>query len=369
MAGKLLSRTCPICNTPRLVGGMLKWTNGGTIDLFMGYDLRMVVINPEVFSHIFSSVESMIGMPVDRIIYEAQKNVTKLLFDKTPAYVTGFGLLKRLSFGRRFTVKLFNLLALYTGLCMSETRGYKSGEYGVAYVKNPFNPGLLAANVVGAFEFLEEKPYEYTWKHQESDEFLIEVSASDRDDEISDRFQVELRPIIPGSPVHGSCPKCGVPEYVSRRLRWDLAEGLISEVAAGSRMVFFPSHMLSTAFRELARELGEEIYDLLIDSQSDWTAENLNHLGGPGDNGKKFPEEEKTAVYDNFIKCLPAYGYGNPVSFKRGETVELVVENPYDLYMLGGMLKGVYEGLEKRGCTVGWTKRSDDVVAYELKQA
>ncbi|MBN2168012.1 MAG: hypothetical protein JW738_02110, partial [Actinobacteria bacterium] len=222
MAGRFLSRKCPVCNTPRVVSTMLKWTNGGTIDLFLGYDLRMVVIDPELFGQIFSSVEEMIGMPIDRIVYEAQKNITKLLFEESPAYVTGFGLLKHLSIGKKAIVKFFNLLAMYAGLCLSETREYKSGEYGVAYIKNPFNPGLLAANVVGAFEFLEEKPYEYAWKHQETDSFLIEVRASRDADEMSDRFKMELKPVVPGSPGLVNCPKCGVPTYVSSRLCWDL---------------------------------------------------------------------------------------------------------------------------------------------------
>lgn len=367
MPGKLLSRRCPVCNTPSVAGTMLKWTNGGTIDLFLGYDLRMVVIDPEIFDHIFSRVEDMIGMPIDRIVYEAQKNITKLLFAEAPAYVTLFGLMKHFTPGKKVVVQFFNLLALYAGLGLSETRDYKSGQFGVGYIRNPFNPSLLAGNVVGAFEFLEEKPYEYTWQHQESDSFLIKVSASNKVDEMADRFKMELNPVIPGNPGLERCPRCGVPTYVSSRLSWDLQEGTIKEISTGSRMIFFPAHMLFTAFRELAIELGDEIYDLLINSQSDWTSRNLDHYRPGAGKGRQLTDDEKGEALENFVTSLPAYGYGNPISFNRAETIRMVVENPYNIHILGGMLKGVCQGLEERTFSLSWEQLGKYKVAFELK--
>ena len=40
--------------------------------------------------------------------------------------------------------------------------------------------------------------------------------------------------------------------------------------------------MVTTVFRELANELGEEIYDLVVEAQRDWTINNVGALGLSG---------------------------------------------------------------------------------------
>lgn len=67
---------------------------------------------------------------------------------------------------------------------------------------------------------------------------------------------------------------------------------------------------------------------------------------------------------------LPLHGHGNPVSFKtEGGNIELVVENPYDPFILAGTIKGLYEALEMTESDVSWEEVKHGVSKFVLKPA
>jgi hypothetical protein len=251
-------------------------------------------------------------------------------------------------------------------MAYSETIEYVPGKYGVARIRNPFNMGLMAANVVGAFEVLEGIPFVSTWEEESKDSFLIRIEAAVEKPEIAERMKLEFSEVLPGNLHFERCPRCKVPWAIANSLKWIESQGTIMDTRTGARVIFLDAYMVTTVLREMASELGDEIYDLVVEAQRDWMADHVAELGLSGGSGP-LSSSELGAGYRDYLEMLPLYGYGNPVSFNMSEgTVRVVVENPYEPSILAGTFQGLFEALEKRKSSVSWEKPRRGAVSFTI---
>ncbi len=359
---------CRECGFPRIVGFFIKWNDNGTMVQLMRRDFRVVILHHGFVDNLFSSIEAKLGVSIEHIAYEAQRNASKATFEAFAEKIPGVKYGTRFKFVRRIAVEQFHKVAVLTGMACSETIEYVPGKYGVARIRNPFNMGLMAANVTGAFELLEGIPFGSTWEDESKDSFVIRIEATGDKPEMAERMKIEYGAVLPGNIHFDRCPRCKVPWAIANSLKWIESEGTIVDTRTGARVILLDAYMLTTVLREMASELGDEIYDLVVAAQRDWTADHVAELGLSGGNGPLSPAELE-AAYRDYLEMLPLYGYGNPGTFNVSESeVQVVVENPYEPSILAGTFQGLFEALEKKKSSVSWEKPRRGAVSFTISQ-
>ncbi|HEY5530887.1 MAG TPA: hypothetical protein VIK22_02675 [Candidatus Anoxymicrobiaceae bacterium] len=363
-----MKRKCPVCGVPRVTSFILRWRGNGTITMFLREDFRAVVLRQVQIEALVQRVEDKLGVSLEHIIFEAQRDASKATFDNTFDGIPGLRLLTKINRFKRRMVEQLNLIALTCGECFSETVEYVPGKRGVARMKNPYYMPLMAASVVGAFESMEGVPYTSKWEETGPNTFLMTVEATSGRSEVAQRMQAGVVDPLPGNNKHEKCPRCRAPKALSQ-LSWDLDESIITDTRTGSRVLILDGYSLVSVFRELVAELGEEVQQLIVDVQREWTVENVAQLNvGHSDSALSSGELEK--AYSDYLSTLPLDGMGNPVSFEMADgKIEVTVENPYSVYILAGTLQGLYEALEKVPSRVDWNEAGPGAVHFTVGPA
>ncbi len=360
---------CRDCGFPRLVSFFLKWSDNGTIIQLMRRNFRVVILHHSFLENLFSNIESALGLSIEHIAFEAQRNASIMTFEGFTDKLPVLRAVLKTEFARRLGVEGFHKVAVFTGMCASETVEYEPGKCGVARIRNPFNMNLMAANVVGAFEVLEGRPFDQRWEEESKGSYIIRIEAASGRPEIAERMKLTPEPMVPWHLHLDRCPRCKVPLALANSLQWIESDGLIVDKRTGARVIMLDGYMVSTVLREMAAELGEEIYDLVVQAQKDWTKDNVGELGFSGGEAALSAEELESA-YRDYLELLPLYGYGAQESLKMSDSVvELSVVNPFEPSILAGTLQGLYEALEKGEGRVSWEKAREGVVAFRVEPA
>ena len=357
---------CRECGLPRFVSFFMKWNVDGTITQFIRRDFRVVILHLGFIDSLFANIESRLGLSIEHIAFEAQRNASKATMDSFYDKMPGMRPMTRIGFVKRMGVAQFNKVGAVTGQCISETVEYVPGKYATARIRNPFHLNMMAANVVGAFESLEGVPFSHTWEEVARDTYLIRIRRADEKPEIAGRMMIEYPPIIPGDLKLERCPRCHAPRALSH-LRWMENDGIILDTRTGTRVVMLDGYMVAAVFREMARELGDEVDELLVDAQREWTADHVEQLDYLGGDGPLSPEKRREA-YGRYLDMLPLYGQGNPVALEVGDsTIDVTVENPYEKHILAGTIQGLYEALERSRSKVTWKEPKPGVISFTVK--
>lgn len=369
MAKKYSLMRCRECGFPRFVSFFIKWNDNGTLTQLMRKDFRVVILHFGFLDNLFSNIEAKLGISIEHIAFEAQRNASKATFAAFTDRMPAVDFFLKPAFIKRMAVEQFNKVGVITGQCHSETLEYKPGQVGIARMRNPFNFGLMAANVVGAFETLEGVPFKHTWEEESPDNYVITVEPTGDRPEIADRMALDVTRVLPGHIMHNRCPRCKVPRAISSHLKWMENDGIILDTRTGSRVVFLDGYTIAAVFREMVNELGDEINDLLVDAQREWTVDHVGQLGLTESNGVATPEDLEKA-YREYLKSMSLYGIGNPVTlFVDGTSVKVKVENPYEVHIIAGTLQGLREALEKSKSIVEWREVSPSTVEFTVGPA
>lgn len=317
---------------------------------------------------LLSKIESKLGISIEHIAFEAQRNAAKATFDATFDKVPGARTALRLDRFKRLGVEYFNLVGAACSQRHSETVEYVPSKLGIARIKNPFYMPMMAAYVVGAFEAMEGVPFEVTWNENGDDAYTIMIEATSARPEFAARMELEMLQLLPGSRRFESCDDCRGPKALSHP-KWDLNEGVIIDTRSGSGVLLLDGHAISAVFREMRRELGEEVDQLLIDVQREWTLEHVGLLGLAPD-ASPLSSQEKKATWDDYISMVALYGQGYPVSLDiDAGYIEVVVENPFNSFILAGTIQCLFEALEKTGSSITWAESKRGVAYFKVQPA
>jgi ribosomal protein S14 len=360
-------KRCRECGLPRIVSFFIRWGDNGTIVQLMSRHYRVVILHHGFIDNLLSSIEAKLGLSIEHIAFEAQRSASRDTFVAFIDKIPGMKFATRFKFARRMAVEMFHKVSVMTGMCRSWTVDYFPGDRGTAVIRNPFNIGLMAANVVGAFEMLEGLPFEQSWEEESRDTYIIKVNTAGVKSQTAERIQLKYAQLLPGSLDYNRCPRCKAPRSIAKMLKWIDSDGIIVDTRTGARVIFLDGYVVTAVFGEIAAELGDEVYDLVVEAQRDWTIDNVGELGLSSGNGP-LSEEELIEAYETYLKMLPLYGYGNPVSFKMTDgAAQVVVENPYEPSILAGTLQGLYEALEKVKSEVSWHRFGESMAAFTVK--
>ncbi len=354
-------KKCRICGFPYWLARSLVWNDNGTITSKNRPDFRTLIIEADHLSRIFRKIEEVLGVSIQHIVFEAQRNAAKDVID---------GNIDRMRWAirhvpgvRRLIITYFNRMASWTGQGYAKTIDFGKDGSGAAIIRNPFNRELMSAVVVGALESLGEQPYGCRWEKRGQDDVIV-VEPSGERPEIAERLTYTVPRSKPGGRHYQPCPTCGVPVLL-KDMEWREDEGLMFDARSGVRMVILEIYTTGVVLRELARELGDDIYPVIIAAQREFSLEHIQRefLSAPGPSG----EPDKESLYGDVLDSIALRGQGNPVSREvDGDGLTIVVDNPFDEHLLAGHLSALYELAEGGEPQVSWESNGASSVTYTL---
>lgn len=361
-------KKCSSCGVPKKISSLMRWNSNGTITQLFNPDFRAVVLPAGFIREIFDSISNQLGVSIDHIVREAQKNASRAVFDTIFDRIPGIRSALRFNFMKRLQVKSFHQVAVISGHCRSETVEYTPGARAIGRIKNPFDLDLVGANVAGAFEALEQVPFSFRWERESENTYLIHIEAIGEPGELSERLKIEIPPVKPGTLEHERCSRCGVPTWIAD-LAWDEMEGTIRGKHFGARVVLLDGYMLTAVFRELRKELGEDAEEIMTGAQRAWMHSHFGEVGLAG-NIKMLKGRELEDALMDALKVLPVLGHGNPTAVRvRDEELEIHIHNPYEKYILGGTASALFEVAFGKAGKVEIEEKAPSVVRYRVVPA
>ena len=340
MAGVKL---CPECGAALRLVREHEWLENGTIIQRKNPDHRMVFFEIHNLVGTFREIESIIGMPIERIIVEAKRRATFDFIDK--AYSSLVKWVVRALVGVRPVVRSISALGKVMGYgnirLKSLRRVHGKGDYVTVTVENPYCLELFCGDMLGSFEAIDLREGSVSYREVSPGTYEVTAFISRHPVELQERLQARPYSRKPGDIRLERCSGCGGPQGL-RNYRWDTERGTITHRDTGWRMAMFGPATVDVIFEELERELGEEIPRVVVEAQRRFvksgvmTARNARGFG-------------------DFRAQMALRGLGNVVSFQVDEKkLSMHIENPCMHLLLAGLTLGIYEvafGVEGR---VGW---------------
>ncbi|MEW6554460.1 MAG: hypothetical protein AB1384_09260 [Actinomycetota bacterium] len=353
---------CPKCGFPFMFSRIIRWNSNGTICERMMPDLRAVLLEAELFNDLFARIEEKMGISLSHLIFEAQRNAAKEVID---GVLNKFPFsLGRVGYNKKLVVRVFCTIALVTGQSYAKAIRYRPGHEGEALIRNPYNRELMAAIILGAFESLEQKPFEHTWMEIDGND-VIAITVSEKKPEVSERLAVHMPPLKPGNRSYPRCRVCGVPRELSY-LEWRESDGIIVDTRRDVRMAFLDGYTPTTVFRELEKELGEEIYPVILKAQKETTHRHLDELKLITREDRSSPEGSR-GIYRRVLAPLPLWGQGNPVRLEQDAGfLQVTVENPYNEHLLAGHMAAIFEAVEGVESEIAWERPDDYTIVFSV---
>jgi len=344
-------RKCRGCGFPFWLSKMIRWEDNGTIVYTLAPDFRLVLIESDLLGSIFTRIQDKLGLPISHLVFEAQRNAVAVgIDDLLGSFPLSLG---RIGPNKYIVPRFFCRLSIWLGTAFAEVTRYRPGRIGEAIVRNPYNRELMAALILGAFEGLEHKPYQHTWKNMDGDDVISVTPAEDKPD-VSQRLVLSAPEIRPGTRDLPRCPSCGAPRDLAY-LEWREEEGIVIDKRRNKRMNFIDGYTPGVVFRELEEELGGDIIPLAIKVGKELSSRRLQDLGFRKNDKEKLASSERGSFYEMALASLPLWGQGNPVSFEqKNGSLKVTVDNPYHEYLLAGQMAALFEAAEGVEAKVTW---------------
>ncbi len=267
-------RRCRKCGFSLPLSKIYQWNENGTITYHQAPDFRLVMYYSDLFDHLFSQIEEKLGFSVSRSIFEAQRAASRVaieaLLELAPSWVRNTYAFKHLA------NYLLCRLSIWIGTGYSRSLGYRSGDWGEAIVRNPYNRELMAAVILGAFESLDGCAYVHEWKKL-GDNDVISITATKGKSAEPEWTSIVPEKIREGGRELPRCPKCGAPDALSS-LVWHDKEGTIIDSRIGVRVNFLDAYANRAVFRELERELGDSVNPLVLETVKAFALPHLEKL-------------------------------------------------------------------------------------------
>jgi hypothetical protein len=358
---KMRIKKCKECGFSYWLSKYMIWNDNGTITGRGQPNFRILITEADYLSEIFKEIEQALGVPIGHVVFEAQRIAAKEVLDINLRQARWP--IRHLPGVAKLVIVYMDRLALWTGQAYSKKIVSKANGIGEAIIRNPFNRELFAAIVVGAMESLYETPFSYYWKNVGGDDVIRVEPISERP-KISERLAFTTPTPKPGIRRYKRCPKCGVP-ILLKDMQWREEEGQIIDTRRDVRVVVLDIYTTIVVLRELARELGDDIYPIIVDAMRKFSLERIRkeYLAVKKPEG----QVDKDGFYRDVLDSLALYGQGNPVSnFAEDDKLTVFVENPFSEYILAGHLSALYELVEGKTPKVNWDFLDPSTVVFEL---
>jgi hypothetical protein len=343
-------KLCRECGVPLMVSKGQTWKDNGTIVQTKDPDHRMSFFEPEMLNGIFSRLESILGVPIDKIVIESKGNeareyVEKLLppIARKLARHVGMGMVAD-NLSRNGRALGFGDVAL-----VDRRRKGDADDYVAMRVRNPHSLMVLQAEMLGAWEAIDGRDNQVRYEQADGDEYLLTVSVGSHPIELREHLKFRTYSTKPGDIAYDRCSTCGVPLKVAQ-YRWDPAEGTITHPATGTRIAVTGVKGIDAILDALEAELGDAIPPAVVDAQRRHMKESMGNYVSQGEN-------------TDYRTAIAFRGLGNLTRFELNPgRLSVTLENACMHLMMVGMTQALFElamSLEKSSCEYELTADGD----------
>jgi len=358
-------KKCKKCGFPFMLSKLIQWNENGTITMLKNPNQRAVIIEADFLTRLFSNIEEHLGISISHLVFEAQRNASVHTIDSQLNKFPYKGA-RWWSPNKRIAVNLFCRLAVWLGQSYAKATAYNPGKGGEAILRNPYNRELMAAIILGAFESLERKPFQHAWERAGDDDIISITVAEERPD-FSSRLDLEYPELRPGDLFIPQCPSCGMPRELAY-LDWREDEGIIMDNRRDERVVFLDGYVPTIVFRELEKELGKEIYPIIIQAEKENALRRIEQLRLADERSGVLPRKERDSIYEYALASLPQRGQGNPVRYKYDYLgLEVTIDNPYNEHLLAGSIAALFEAVEGLESEVEWESPETSRIIFNVR--
>ncbi len=342
-------KLCGGCGVPLSISKEIVWHDNGIITQARDANHRMLFYESDNLDRLFRGVEEMIGLPIEHIIIESKRRVTKEYIEKLiPAPV------RRLAYAVRPPL-IINMVSAtgrsygYGRIELEELRKKRDdGDYTKMLIRKPYSILFFTGDLVGAFEAVDGREFQATYREVgEGDTYEVVGRVGKHPIELQERLKPRQYPRKQGDVRFDRCSACGLPREVGS-FRWDLDEGLITNPETGRRMAIFGPAGFEAIMDDLESELGDSVPEIIIEAQRRFVKDRLR-------------EEDWRRSPGRFKRMMALRGLGNITDLQiNRDRLRVLIENPCLTLLAVGMVKGLYElamGLERTGHS--WRRTED----------
>jgi hypothetical protein len=361
-------RRCKKCGLPQKLSSGFSWPGEGAIFARDDPNMRMIFIEADYLSNLWSELDAAIDLPVADAVLKGQHMAIRSFQEENVLLGWRRFAMRHLPI-RLLSRSISSEIALY-GIGILEFVEYRRGKIMVIRVRRPYDIVSVAGGVRGMSESIEGKESEVAWTSEEGDciitvvfkplrpeaEMLEQKSGAEEDKE-KVLTKVAIEPPSTGHGAEERCPSCGLPTQL-RDLRWRDWEGTIVHRQRENRYVFFSGYILQSIIEELERRTGRDLGPLVLDISKDFVRQHVRHL----------PIGNRDGVYEEFSRNIFMSGFGEVVSLSRGEShLEMVIQNPYYPPLLAGSMVGIFEHVEGELAVVDYQTPSSKLLELRIR--
>jgi hypothetical protein len=199
------------------------------------------------------------------------------------------------------------------------------------------------------------------------DDDIVSITVTEERPDFSSRLDLEYPELRPGDLFIPQCPSCGMPRELAY-LDWREDEGIIIDNRRDERVVFLDGYVPTIVFRELEKELGKEIYPIIIHAEKENALRRIEQLRLADERSGVLPRKERDNIYEYALASLPQRGQGNPVRYKYDYLgLEVTVDNPYNEHLLAGSIAALFEAVEGLESEVEWESPETSRIIFTVR--
>jgi len=347
-------KTCKTCGVPSRVGKGHVWNPDGTMVQRQNRSHRMIFFDSDSVNALFSNIEGLIGVPIEKIIIESKARATEAYISSLIKGAKG-KLARVVGVGRviKSIVEQGRLLG-YGDIHVTEFSWKEAYVY--CEISDPYSLALFCGDLKGALQAIRklEGTIEYTEIGENS--YRIKDSQLEGSTGLEDRLVATKLPFKPGDFVYHRCPTCQAPLEISK-FHWDTDKGTITQPGTGIRYAVFGSTGMQVVLDELERELGDTIPMTIVEAQRMHAAQTMN-------------PRWKDVSREDIRNWLAFQGLGNLVALdEKDGGYSIRIENPAIPLMLVGTMAALFEFLSGGKAEVDWSIASDGDLSVNVTPA
>jgi len=344
---------CRNCSFPRKFARYFDWRSDGTIISKdrVGTIAKIVFLPSGELESIFEKLAERMGISVEHFLIEAQKNIGKALLENLPIRYA-----KKLPANRFFRPQWLTKL-LVRILIAKDIAGlgdgrisldkYIPGKVLVIRFKNPCVVPLLVGSSLGIYESIEKMEGSNVEYGIEESDLVIKMTHGEGKRETEERLYLEKVTAGSGQLEYERCPTCNAPLLAANTFSWNLKEGIITNKFTGKREVVVSVQSVNALLRELEKELGEDVLDLIYEIQKEIQKKTL-----PGD------IEKSKNFWKEYLLGLGVRGFGYPLSFQvENSTIRIEIGNAYNHVLYAAKIAAALEVINSCPSRLNWEVR------------
>lgn len=357
-------KECRLCGFPVMYARFFDWRSDGIMTSNIEPRIPAMFVEVDEWESVFKELSDTLGIPIDHIVIDAQKQVGKDLYEMVRSMYFNINV-KRVPVNGAIRPQWLGRLIVWgmgkyisgLGAGTARVERYEAGRCLTLRFAEPCLIPMIVGNCLGIYESIEEMPGSDAEYRFDGEDLVVHMTPAAEAEEIEERFYFEPLKEGSGPLAYERCSACGVPVRVSHTMRWNINRGIIRNSFTGRREEMMAVQSVGAVLRELERELGTEIDEIL------YSAQKRRSLAGLA--------SERVTDADSFwrdlLEGLALRGMGYPSRFTDGgDSIEVEIDNAYSTDLFAAKLAAGLEKVTGKDSSIDWKTRERDRGVYTI---